>query len=108
MQAILRRVQFGTKIKGRDNLSVDLEAHMVTQGNEVLELRPTEFVLLVAFLRSPGRVFSRAALLEVCNDPSHETLERTMDVHIRNLRAKLGENHGIETVFGMGYRYALE
>jgi DNA-binding response OmpR family regulator len=107
VQAVLRRANLGTKLSGREGLSLDLEAHTVSRRGRNIELRPTEFALLAAFLRTPGRVFSRAELLEVSSDEARDTLERTVDVHIRNLRAKLGDDHGIETVFGVGYRYAL-
>jgi DNA-binding response OmpR family regulator len=107
VQAVLRRTNLGTKLAGRDGLSLDLEARTVSRRGQNIELRPTEFALLAAFLRAPGRVFNRAELLEVSSDDARDTLERTVDVHIRNLRAKLGDEHGIETVFGVGYRYAL-
>jgi DNA-binding response OmpR family regulator len=108
VQAVLRRAGVSTVLRGRRGLSVSLEHHKATLQGKALELRPTEFALLTAFLRTPGRVFSRAELLEVIGDEARDTLERTMDVHIRNLRQKLGEDHGIETVFGVGYRYELE
>jgi DNA-binding response OmpR family regulator len=106
VQAVLRRSGRGARLLGRDGLEVDVDGRTVQRGAEVLELRPSEFALLVAFLRAPGRVFSRSELLEACSDEARDTLERTVDVHVRNLRAKLGESHGIETVFGAGYRYA--
>jgi DNA-binding response OmpR family regulator len=106
VQAVLRRSGRGARLEGRGGLSVDVDAHVVQRGAEYLELRPSEFDLLVAFLRAPGRVFTRSELLEASGDESRDTLERTVDVHIRNLRAKLGDDHGIETVFGVGYRYA--
>jgi DNA-binding response OmpR family regulator len=58
------------------------------------------------FVRTPEKVFSRAALLEAIAGPDSETLERTVDAHVTNLRRKLGDGHGIETVHGLGYRYA--
>jgi DNA-binding response OmpR family regulator len=108
VQAVLRRAGINGVLRGRAGLNLDLERHAVRLGEDVLELRPTEFALLVAFLRAPGRVFNRLELLEAVGDESRDTLERTVDVHIRNLRQKLGNDHGIETVFGVGYRYALE
>jgi two-component system, OmpR family, response regulator AdeR len=108
VQAVLRRSGVQTVLRGREGLSVSLEHHRATLRDAVLELRPTEFSLLSAFLRAPGRVFTRAELLEAIGDDARDTLERTMDVHIRNLRQKLGEHHGIETVFGVGYRYAID
>jgi DNA-binding response OmpR family regulator len=108
VQAVLRRSGMNGVLRGRGGLNLDLERHAVKLGDATLELRPTEFALLAAFLRAPGRVFNRLELLEAVGDESRDTLERTVDVHIRNLRQKLGNDHGIETVFGVGYRYALE
>ncbi len=108
VQAVLRRTGLHAFLHGRSGLSVSLEHHKAVLRDAVLELRPTEFSLLTAFLRAPGRVFTRGELLEAIGDDARDTLERTMDVHVRNLRQKLGEDHGIETVFGVGYRYALD
>jgi DNA-binding response OmpR family regulator len=106
--AVLRRVSVDEEqlLRGANGLEVNLETRRVKRFEAVLELRPAEFELLVVFLRAPGKVFSRAALLEAISRPEHDTLERTMDSHITNLRRKLGEGHGIQTVHGVGYRYA--
>jgi DNA-binding response OmpR family regulator len=74
-----------------------------------MELTPTEFNLLVALAEQPGRVFSRLQLLEASQGTAYEGYERTIDAHIKNLRAKIEPNpkkpQYIETVFGIGYRF---
>ena len=94
------------------DLAIDLDAHSIKRGETELELTPTEFSLLVALADSPGRVFSRLQLLEVVQGTAYEGYERTIDAHIKNLRAKLEENPKqpkyLETVFGIGYRFRKE
>lgn len=107
VQAVLRRSGVTGGLRGRGGLMIDIQARRVTQQGESLELRPTEFALLVTLVQSPGRVFSRAELLIAVGDEHRDTLERTVDVHVRNLRLKLGADHGVSTVFGVGYRYEL-
>jgi two-component system phosphate regulon response regulator PhoB len=71
-----------------------------------LDLTPTEFRLLECLLRQPGRAFSRPQLMDVAIGEGAVVLERTIDVHIKTLRRKLGEeNDYIETVRGVGYRF---
>jgi two-component system phosphate regulon response regulator PhoB len=71
-----------------------------------LELTPTEFRLLECLLRQPGRVFSRPQLMDVAIGEGAIVLERTIDVHIKTLRKKLGTKIDyIETVRGVGYRF---
>ncbi len=90
-------------------LEIDLDAHIVKRDDTVFELTPTEFSLLVALAEFPGRVFSRLQLLEVVQGTTYEGYERTIDAHIKNLRAKLEKNpkkpEYLETVFGIGYRF---
>ena len=92
-----------------DDLEIDLDAHTVTRDGSGLDLTPTEFDLLATLAASPGRVFNRLQLLEAVQGQAYEGYERTMDVHIKNLRAKLEIDpknpHYIETVFGVGYRF---
>ncbi|MCA9026314.1 MAG: response regulator transcription factor [Planctomycetaceae bacterium] len=80
--------------------------HMVTlDGQEVL-LTPTEFRLLWSFLRQQGRTFSRHELMDCSRGEDANSLERTIDVHIRSLRKKLGDYAScVETVRGIGYRF---
>jgi len=75
-----------------------------------VDLTPSEFDLLSAMISAPGRVFTRSQLLEQVQGVSYEAYERTIDVHIKNLRAKLGDDprepRYIQTVYGVGYRFA--
>ena len=72
-----------------------------------LELTPTEFRMLWTMMSQPGRPFSRNELMETSRGEDANSLERTIDVHVRALRKKLGEtNDIIETVRGVGYRIA--
>lgn len=94
------------------DLEVDLDAHTVTRGGEPVELTPTEFNLLVVLAAQPGRAFTRLQLLEASQGNAYEGYERTIDAHVKNLRAKLEHDSRnpryIETVFGVGYRFIKE
>jgi DNA-binding response OmpR family regulator len=73
-------------------------------------LTPSEFSLLATLMATPGRVFSRLELLDRLQGTAYEGYERTIDVHIRNLRSKIEPDAAnpiyIETVYGAGYRFA--
>ena len=68
-------------------------------------LTPTEFRLLECLLRQPGRAFTRHQLMDAAIGDGAIVLERTIDVHIKTLRRKLGDMELIETVRGVGYRF---
>jgi two-component system alkaline phosphatase synthesis response regulator PhoP len=91
------------------DLEIDQVAHMLTRSGEVIELTPTEFSLLSTLAGQPGRVFNRLQLLEAAQGVAYEGYERTIDAHIKNLRAKIEPDTKkpiyIETVFGIGYRF---
>ena len=91
------------------DLVIDTEKRLVTQHGEAVDLTTTEFNLLVVLARSPGRVFSRMELLERTQGFAYDGYERTVDVHIKNLRKKVEDDPGnpryILTVFGVGYRF---
>ncbi|MBK8020612.1 MAG: response regulator transcription factor [Chloroflexi bacterium] len=112
VRALLRRT-YGdlgsvTTIWRVGDLEVNSETHTVTRGGVRIDLTPTEFELLTALISRPGRVFSRAELLDRLQGQSFAAFERAIDVHIKNLRAKIEadprEPQYIETVFGVGYR----
>ncbi len=94
------------------DLVIDPEAHSLQRSGEAIELTPTEFCLLLTLARQPGRVFSRLQLLEAVQGVAYEGYERTIDAHIKNLRAKIELNprkpRYIETVFGVGYRFVRD
>jgi DNA-binding response OmpR family regulator len=112
VRAVLRRAghpQTITHHFQEGDLEVDLESHSVLRDGQAVELTPTEFNLLAVLIAQPGRVFSRLQLLEAAQGVAYEGYERTVDAHIKNLRAKLEVDpkvpQFIETVFGVGYRF---
>jgi DNA-binding response OmpR family regulator len=90
-------------------IQLNKENRTVTVSNKPTFLTPSEFDLLYYLLTAPGRVFSRSDLLLKLQGTSFEAVERTIDVHIRNLRTKIEPDPSnpiyIETVFGVGYRF---
>lgn len=87
-------------------LTLDNLQRRVTLGDQELELTPTEFMMLWTLAAQPGRVFSRHELLDTSRGRDANALDRTIDVHVRALRKKLGEDAAlIETVRGVGYRF---
>jgi two-component system phosphate regulon response regulator PhoB len=86
---------------------IDRVRHLATVDGRKLDLTPTEFRLLECLLRQPGRAFTRPQLMDVAIGDQAVVLERTIDVHIKTLRKKLGSGtEYIETVRGVGYRFA--
>lgn len=114
VQAVLRRTgnldtTEPTHLQVGD-LEMDYVRHEVHIQKQPVDLTPKEFKVLEIMIREPGRVFSRNDLLENAFGFSYEGLERTVDVHIMNLRRKIEANPArpiyIETVYGVGYRLA--
>jgi two-component system, OmpR family, phosphate regulon response regulator PhoB len=90
-------------------LEIDRLNHQVTLEGEELLLTPTEFRLLWVLARQPGRPYSRHELMDSSRGEDANALERTIDVHIRSLRQKLGDHAElIETIRGVGYRFRPE
>jgi two-component system alkaline phosphatase synthesis response regulator PhoP len=115
IRAVLRRggqeLAAGEVLRAAD-VVLDRASRSVQASGEPVKLTPSEFDLLAALMEAPGRVLSRAALLELLQGPTGEGVERTVDVHVRNLRTKLEQDPShplyIETVFGVGYRFRVE
>ena len=109
IRALLRRRQDASHLGDvlvSQGVLIDRERHRVTAGEKLLDLTPSEFSLLEALIRQPGRVFSRSELIDAALGGDSLVLERTIDVHIRALRKKLAEFADlIETVRGIGYRF---
>jgi two-component system alkaline phosphatase synthesis response regulator PhoP len=112
VRALLRRsiiAPTAAQVLKMGDLEIDQTAHTVTQAGKPIELTPTEFNLLVTLVDQPGRAFTRLQLLEASQGVAYEGYERTIDAHIKNLRAKIEPNpkkpRYIETVFGVGYRF---
>lgn len=93
----------------RHGITLDRSAHEVRVEGAEVALTPTEYKILEALIRSPGRAFTRYDLLASAVGDDTIVLERTIDVHIRSLRIKLDKHaDAIETVRGVGYRFARE
>lgn len=94
------------------DVRLDRNIRTVQVGDTFIKLTPSEFDILAALMGIPGKVFSRLDLLEILQGIRYEGYERTIDSHIKNLRAKLepGANsiHYIETIYGIGYRFIRE
>jgi two-component system alkaline phosphatase synthesis response regulator PhoP len=111
VRAVLRRLpgERGPTEITQGELNVNFMKHEVSLNGKLLELTPIEFKLLGVFVKEPGRVFSRAQLIEKALGYDFEGFDRTIDVHILNLRRKLEPNPGrpqyIKTVYGAGYKF---
>jgi two-component system alkaline phosphatase synthesis response regulator PhoP len=112
VRAVLRRVQ-GMPPKpetiSRSEITVDLARHVVTVRGQPVDLTPTEFDLLAVLMQDAGRSFTRAQLLEQTQGYAYDGYERTIDVHIKNLRQKIETDprnpRHIRTVYGVGYKF---
>ena len=116
VRAVLRRTQgvqnpLVETLKFDDGrLEIDTVKRAVRRDGALVELTPNEYKLLLALARYPGRVYSRFELVNRVQGYDYEGYERTIDVHVKNLRKKLEPDPGkpryIETVTGVGYRLA--
>lgn len=114
-KAILRRTRkeaVKTEPIRKGELLIDVERHLVKKGNAVLDLTPTEFKILELLATNAGRVFSRLQIVERVQGYAFDGYDRTVDVHMKNLRRKLEDDpkepRYILTVYGIGYRFAGE
>jgi len=113
VRAVLRRGEHpesaGREQLRFDGLEIDLARCTVAVAGRVVAVTPTEFKLLTALARAPGRVFTREQLAERAFGESFAGLDRTVDAHIMNLRKKIEVDRSaptfVETVFGQGYRF---
>jgi DNA-binding response OmpR family regulator len=109
INALLRRREQGRGDRDvivSQGIMIDRRRHRATVGDTPLDLTPSEFELLAALVRQPGRAFSRAELIDVALGDDAIVLERTIDVHIRALRKKLDAHAElVQTVRGIGYRF---
>ena len=115
IRAVLRRVNNDSpepEVLRIGEVVLDRTAHIVTVQNHPIPLTRSEFDLLTTLMASPERAFSRLDLLERLKGDSLEGVERSIDVHIRNLRTKLEPDSShpqyILTVFGVGYRFVSD
>jgi DNA-binding response OmpR family regulator len=105
VKAVLRRGQAtgGGRVLTAGVVSLDTDRHQATVDGNVIDLTATEFDLLAHLMRSPGRVFTRDQLLSAVSGYEAAAGTRTVDVHISQLRTKLGDASPIRTVRGVGY-----
>jgi DNA-binding response OmpR family regulator len=115
IRAVLRRTGQSpptAEILRVNGITLDRDSHLVTLNDSVVDLTPSEFDLLAALMSSPGRTFTRLELLDLIQDTAFVGYKRTIDVHIKNLRAKIEDDprqpRYIETVYGVGYRFTAK
>lgn len=115
IRAVLRRAEKAATpadVLRVADITLDKSSRLVQVRDKTVNLTPSEFDLLTVFMASPRRAFSRSELLDQLQGTSFEGVERTIDVHIRNLRTKIEADpknpRYIETVFGIGYRFGID
>ena len=114
VKAVLRRAFPKPDAKKRLTaglLTLEEDAHQVLIGSQNLDLTPSEFGLLRAFMSYPDRVFSRSELLDKVQGYQFEGYDRTIDSHVKNLRKKIAviipDTEIISTVYGIGYKFNM-
>ena len=113
VRSVLRRteaIKTPSELIRAGDVELDVPRMQVMVAGKPVELTQTEFQLLATMAREPGRVFSRAQLLNAVHGVAFESYERAIDAHIKNLRRKIeADPHNpryLQTVFGVGYRIA--
>jgi DNA-binding response OmpR family regulator len=112
VRAVLRRADAASSqetLLRRADLTIDVPRLAVTRGDTPIELTPTEFQILATLARQPGRIFTRAQLLDAVRGSEVESFERAIDTHIKNIRRKLERDarspRYLLTVYGIGYKF---
>ena len=112
VRAVFRRTQGQVQppnVLQAGSVSLDVAQHTASVDGKPIELTPIEFDLLATLLQHPSQVFTRLQLLESAQGAAYEGYERAIDQHIKNLRAKLGDDarspRYILTVYGVGYKF---
>jgi two-component system alkaline phosphatase synthesis response regulator PhoP len=113
IRAVLRRADAtlgGGEVARVGDLTIDIPKRRVTAAGVEADLTSTEFDLLLTLARNPGRIYTRAQLLDAVHGVSFESYERSVDAHIKNLRRKIEPDpkrpSRVLTVYGVGYKYA--
>ena len=115
VRAVLRRADAGSEraadeIVRAGELTLDVPRMRAELDGRTIDLTPTEFQLLAALARQPGRIFTRSQLLDALHGVAFESYERAIDTHVKNIRRKLEPDPRrpvhILTVYGVGYRFA--
>jgi DNA-binding response OmpR family regulator len=114
VRAVLRRTDASSRPSGDDivragDLTLDVPRMRAELGDRSIDLTATEFQLLAALARQPGRIFTRSQLLDAVHGVAFESYERAIDTHIKNIRRKLEPDPRLPrlvlTVYGVGYRF---
>jgi len=115
VRAVLRRLEkisVDQDLLRAGEIKLDRAARMTIVSGQSIDLTPSEFDLLATLMAAPGRVFSRLELLDRLQGTAYEGYERTIDVHVRNLRTKIERDPSnpeyVETVYGIGYRFTTK
>src|SRR5258708_4183859 len=114
VRAVLRRAETAAAgpevLRVGDEVELDLPRMEARISGRRVDLTPTEFQLLAAMAREPGRVFTRAQLLDAVHGVAFESYERDIDAHVKNIRRKLEPDSGapryLQTAYGVGYTFA--
>ncbi len=113
VRVVLRRLEnarAGAAMVRVADVALDVPQMRVTVGKRDVELTATEFQLLATLARAPGRIFTRAQLLDAARGVAFESYERAIDAHIKNIRRKIEANprapRYVLSVYGVGYKFA--
>jgi two-component system alkaline phosphatase synthesis response regulator PhoP len=113
VRAVLRRAESPAKaaeVVRFADLVIDIPKMRVTRAGKPIDLTPTEFLLVAALARQPGRIFTRAQLLDQVHGTEVESFDRAIDAHVKNIRRKMEPDprspRYLHTVYGIGYRFA--
>lgn len=115
VRVVLRRLDATRENAGAETIraadvTLDIPRMQVTVGERDVQVTPTEFQLLATLAREPGRIFTRAQLLDAVRGVAFESYERAIDAHIKNIRRKIEpdphEPRYILMVYGVGYKFA--
>jgi DNA-binding response OmpR family regulator len=115
VRAVLRRsgqIEPPARVLSASGITLNRDDRSVKVNGRYVDLTPSEFDLLAALMSAPGRVFSRLDLLDIIQGIRYEGYQRTIDLHIKNLRNKIETDprapHYVETVYGAGYRFVRD
>ena len=117
VRAVLRRAESArqgpsAEVIRAGDVALDVPRMRLTVGGRPVDVTPTEFQLLAALARQPGRIFTRAQLLDAVRGVAFESYERAIDAHVKNIRRKIEPDpHApryVLTVYGVGYKFADE
>ena len=113
VRAVLRRVDASVEapdVVRAPGLEMDIAKRSVRVDGAAVDLTPTEYDLLLHLARRPGRVFTRAQILDALHGVAFESYERAIDAHVKNIRRKIESDPSdpryLLTVYGVGYKYA--